>query len=109
MARLNALSPTVASRQCVPILADEIYGDMVSVSCSPLHSQCYLSFLMHVILGHGSRVSRGEGQLHSPVPGSMPGAPTPLVRSSRGTSLVQLPSSSQTACFYVNALTMFIL
>lgn len=60
MARLNALSPTVASRQCVPILADEIYGDMVSVSCSPLHSQCYLSFLMHVILGHGSQVSRGE-------------------------------------------------
>lgn len=39
MARLSALSPTVASRQCVPILADEIYGDMVSVSHSTLQPQ----------------------------------------------------------------------
>ena len=39
MARLTALSPTVASRQCVPVLADEIYGDMVSVTvvpCTPM-------------------------------------------------------------------------
>lgn len=40
MAGLISLSPTVASRQCVPILADEIYGDMVSVSCSPLNAAC---------------------------------------------------------------------
>lgn len=109
MARLNALSSTVASRQCLPILADEIYGDMVSVCCSPLHSQCCLSFLIHLILGHGSQVSRGERQLHSPVPGSMPGAPSPLLCGPRGTSHVQLSSSSQTACFYVCALTIFIL
>lgn len=109
MARLNALSSTVASRQCVPILADEIYGDMVSVSCSALHSQCCLSFFMHLILVHGSQVSRGEGQLHSPVPGSMPGAPSPLVHGLKGTSHVHLPSSFQTAWFYVCALTVFIL
>lgn len=44
MARLSALSPAVASRQCVPILADEIYGDMVSVHYSTLQPRTACPF-----------------------------------------------------------------
>lgn len=62
-----------------------------------------------LILGLGSQVSRGEGQLHFPGPGSMPGAPSPLGHSPRGTSHVQLPSTSRIACFYACAPAVFIL
>lgn len=57
MTRLNALSPTVASRQCVPILADEIYGDMVSVHHSPLHPYTACPFCCTCPLAMAARSS----------------------------------------------------